>query len=282
MRAERRLRARRTGCVLAASVLAACVLVAVVAASQLATASAVEFQGEGRGIPVAPYPSGSSIAAAVRYLDSRGGASGLAVVDSTGHLAGVRLHEHFRTASVVKAMMLVAYLQMLDARHRSVDAADRALLYPMIHVSDNQAASAVLAAVGQGALARVAHESGMSDYAPGLGWWAYTQTSPADPARLLFMLGRLIPGRFYGYARYLMSTIEAEQSWGIPEVARPSWQVFFKTGQLPERGLYNEVALLERGPVRFAAAVFTDADPSMGYAHETITGVGARLLRYAP
>ena len=53
---------------------------------------------------------------------SASSSSGLAVVDSQGHLSGVRLHEHFRTASVVKAMMLVAYLQMLGARHRDLNA----------------------------------------------------------------------------------------------------------------------------------------------------------------
>jgi hypothetical protein len=245
-------------------------------------ARAFQWQAEGEGIPLAPFPSAGTIGAAGAYLQDRAGRTAFAVVDSSGRLSGLHVHEHFETASVVKVMMLIAYLQRLAAHGASLGPSDRALLYPMIHVSDNEAASAVLAVVGEGALARVAREAGMTDYAPGVGWWAYTQTSPADQARLLFMLGRLIPARFYGYARYLMSTIEPEQSWGIPEAARPAWQVFFKTGQLPESGLVNEVALLERGPVRFAAAVFTDSDPSVDYGHETIAGVGARLLRYPP
>ena len=245
-------------------------------------ATAFQWQAEGQGIPLAPFPSAAAIGSAGGFLQARAGRTAFAVVDSTGQLSGLHVHEHFETASVVKVMMLIAYLQRLAAHGVGLSPADRDLLYPMIHISDNEAASAVLAIVGEGALARVAREAGMSDYAPGVGWWAYTQTSPADQARLLFKLGRLIPARFYGYARYLMSTIEPEQSWGIPEVARPSWQVYFKTGQLPESGLYNEVALLERGPVRFAAAVFIDGDPSMGYAHETIAGVGARLVRPAP
>jgi hypothetical protein len=263
----------------------AAALAAVALACPLAVAhpaAAFQWQAEGEGIPLAPFPSAGAIGGAGTFLQARAGRTAFAVVDSSGRLSGLHVHEHFETASVVKVMMLIAYLQRLAAHRASLSPADRALLYPMIHVSDNDAASAVLAVVGAGSLARVARESGMSDYAPGVGWWAYTQTSPADQARLLFMLGRLIPARFYGYARYLMSTIESEQSWGIPEVARPAWQVFFKTGQLPERGLYNEVALLERGPVRFAAAVFTDSDPSMDYAHETIAGVGVRLLRGAP
>jgi len=240
------------------------------------------FQGEGSGTPVAAYPSSGAIAAATHYLDSRAGSTSFAVVNSTGELSGVRLHEHFETASVVKVMMLVAYLQMLNAHHRGLDAQDASLLYPMIHISDNEAASAVLAIVGGAAVARVARESGMSDYAPGVGWWAYTQSSAADQARFFFALQRLIPPQFYGYARGLLSGIEPSQSWGVPPVARPRWQVFFKTGALPEEGLFTEAARLERGGLTFTIAVFTDGEPSMSYGEETIEGVAAALLAHAP
>ena len=242
----------------------------------------VEYQGEGRGIPIPPYPSSSAIAAATRFLDTRAGRTSLAVVDSRGRLSGVRLREHFQTASVVKVMMLVAYLQMVDAQHRGLSAADTSLLYPMIHISDNNAASSVLAIVGGAAVARVARESGMSDYAPGVGWWAFSQTSAADQARFFFALPRLIPAQFYGYARGLMSGIEPSQSWGIPPVARPRWQVFFKTGALPSEGLFNEVARLERPGITFTIAVFTTGDPSMSYGEETIQGVASALLAHTP
>jgi hypothetical protein len=270
MRARGAARGRRASAALAAYVVLAC---------HIGIASGLEFEGQGRGIPVPPYPSASSIAAAVSYLDSRGGATGLAVVDSQGHLGGVRLHEHFRTASVVKAMMLVAYLQMLEARHRGLGAGDLALLYPMIHVSDNNAASAVLAAVGGDALARVARQAGMSDYAPGIGWWAFTQTSAADQARLFAALGQLIPSRFYGYARGLLSGVDASQSWGVPAVARPRWQVFFKGGWLPMEKVFNQVARLERPGVSFTVAVLTAGEPSMAYGEQTIEGVTRALLQ---
>jgi len=229
------------------------------------------------------YPSPAATAAARRFLDGRAGRTSFAVVDSRGRLSGVRLHARFQTASVVKVMMLVAYLQMLKARHRDLDAASMGLLYPMIHVSDNEAASAVLAIVGGDALARVARESGMTAYAPGVGWWAYTQTSAADQARFFFVLPRLIPRRFYGYARFLLAGIEPSQSWGVPPVARPrGWQVFFKTGALPSEGLFNEAARLERPGVTFTIAVFSEGDPSMEYGERTIQGVAAALLRRTP
>jgi Beta-lactamase enzyme family len=243
---------------------------------------ALQDRGEGRGAPAAPYPSPGAIAAAARFLEARAGRTAFAVVDSSGRLAGVRVREHFQTASVIKVMMLVAYLQMLQARHRGLTGADTALLYPMIHISDNDAASAVLGVVGSAAIARVARESGMSDYAPGVGWWAFTQTSAADQARFMLGLDRLIPPRFYAYARGLLSGIEPSQSWGIPPVARPRWQVFFKTGQIPSEGLYNEVARLERPGVTFTIAVFTSGDPSMSYGRQTIGGLAARLLARSP
>jgi beta-lactamase class A len=253
----------------------ACLLLAMASAP---TARALEYQGEGRGIPVAAYPSASAVAAAQRFLATRAGRTSFAVVDNRGRLSGVRVREHFKSASVVKVMMLVAYLQRLDANHRGLRAADTSLLYPMIHVSDNDAASAVLGIVGGAAIARVARESGMSDYAPGVGWWAFTQTSAADQARFFFALERLIPPQFYAYARGLLSGIEPSQSWGIPPVARPRWQVFFKTGALPSEGLFNEVGRLERGAVTFTIAVFTTGDPSMSYGEQTIAGVASALL----
>ncbi|MHB8531668.1 MAG: serine hydrolase [Solirubrobacteraceae bacterium] len=240
--------------------------------------AAFEYGGEGRGTPLPPFPSQHAIAAAERWLDSRAGATGMAVLDSGGRLSGVRMRAHFETASVIKVMFLAAYLQRLSAAHGNLAEGDRALLYPMIHESNNNAASAVLGAVGEGAVERVAREAGMRDYAPGVGWWAYSQTSAADQAQLLWRLGSIVPSRFYGYARYLMSTIEPEQSWGFPPVARPRWQVYFKTGALPERGLFTEVARLERGGVAFSVAVLTDHDPSMAYGEETIAGVARALL----
>jgi hypothetical protein len=244
--------------------------------------ASLEYGGEGHGQPQPPFPSQSAIAAAARYLAGRAGRTSFAVVDSSGRLTGLNTREHFQTASVIKVMMLVAYLQRLEAHHADLQASDRALLYPMIHESNNEAASAVLGVVGESAVERVAHEAGMSDYVPGVGWWAYSQTSAADQARFFARLERLTPRRFYPYERGLMSTIEPEQSWGVPPVARPHWQVFFKTGALPSEGLFNEVARLERPGITFTVAVFTNGDPSMAYGEQTIEGIGSILLAHSP
>jgi hypothetical protein len=244
--------------------------------------AAFVYGGQGHGVPRPAYPSAGAIAAAQRYLSARAGRTSFAVIDSTGRLSGLHMREHFETASVVKVMMLTAFLQMRSAQHRGLSSADRSQLYPMIHISDNNAASAVFSIVGSAAVSRVAREAGMSDYAPGVGWWAFTQTSAADQARFFFVLDRLIPKQFWAYARGLMAGIEPSQSWGVPPVARPRWQVFFKTGALPSQGLFNEVARLERPGLTFTIAVFTDGDPSMSYGEQTIEGVAATLLAQAP
>lgn len=225
------------------------------------------------------FPTSQSVTAAARYLSGRAGVKAFAVIDSTGKLAGVKLHLRFHSASTVKSMLLVAYLQMLAGEHRGLDDASRDLLYPMIHSSNNEAATAVLGAVGENRLNAVAREAHMRDYEPGGASWGFTEISAADMARFFLIQDSLIPRRFDGYARWLLSTIEPSESWGIPAVARPEFQVFFKGGWLPEfEGLVNQVARLERPHDTFAMAVLTRGDPSMEYGEETIEGVTARLL----
>ena len=103
--------------------------------------------------------------------------------------------------------------------------------------------------------------------------------SAADLARFFYRQDSLIPGRFDGYARWLLSHIEASQSWGIPAAARPRFQVFFKGGWLPaSEGLVNQAGRLERRRIHIAVAVLTTHDPSMAYGEESIAGVTARLI----
>jgi hypothetical protein len=225
------------------------------------------------------YPSAMRVGRARRFIATRAGRKAFAVVDNGGRLMGLRVHSRFHTASVVKSMLLVAYLRKLAREHRSLDRGGRALLYPMIHSSDNEAASAVLAIVGERALDRVARDAHMRDYEPGGGTWGFTQVSAADLARFFYRQDALIPHRFDGYARWLLSTIEAGQSWGIPAVARPEFYVYFKGGWLPEvEGLVNQAARLERPGIRFSLAVLSTHDPSMRYGEQTIEGVARRLL----
>jgi hypothetical protein len=238
------------------------------------------YYGHG-SLPVG-YPGPGVIGRAARYLAGRAGRTAFAVVDSEGRLSGVHLHWTFITGSVVKAMLLVAYLRRLDAtgQHR-VDSNSNSFLYPMINISDNSAATQCWAIVGDSGLYSVARAAGMTDFSIS-GIWANAQISAADQANFFFAMDSLIPREFVGYARYLLSTIAGYESWGIPAIARPlGYSVFFKGGW---RGtslgqLVHQIGRLEGHRRTFAMAVMTDGDPSMGYGIDTIQGVTASLVR---
>jgi len=121
----------------------------------------------------------------------------------------------------------------------------------------------------------------MSDFSIS-GFWLSALLSPADQARFFFQMDSLIPREFVGYARFLLSTIEPSQSWGVPSVARPlGYRVFFKDGSEPTGlgQLVHQVDRLEGHGRTFAIATMTDGDPTMQYGIDTISGVAAALLR---
>jgi hypothetical protein len=237
------------------------------------------YQGTGN----APFgfPNRASIDRARRYLAGRAGIKSFAVVTSEGRLYGSHIHRRFVTASVVKAMLLVTYLRKLDHADRDLDSYSRSLLHPMIHVSDNDAATKVQSIVGNGRLRRLARRAGMKDFSIE-GIWANAMISASDQARFFYGMKRLLPRQFRDYANHLLSHITSSQSWGIPAVARPrGWNVFFKGGwRGTSRGqLVHQVARLARSHRTIAIAVLTDGDPSMGYGIQTIEGTAGRLLR---
>jgi hypothetical protein len=264
--------------------------VAVLVAMTPAAAASADLGGAPRsgvpqpGVQQRGYPDQGSIAAARRYLNKRAGNTSFAVVDTDGVVSGVRVHRRFPSASVVKAMLLVAYLRRLESQNLGLGGRDKAILHRMIHVSDNNAATIIFNRIGQQrglrSLARAAH---MKNFSPN-SVWGLTQISAADQCRYFLGMDDLIPAEFRDYARLLLSHISRRQSWGIPAAARPrGWSVFFKGGWVaPRARLANQAARLERTGAKIGVAVLTNHDPSMRYGVQTIRGVTARLLQEPP
>jgi hypothetical protein len=224
-------------------------------------------------------PTASAVAAATRWIRGRKGVVGFAVVDSAGHLSGYHMNTRFMTASVVKAMLLVGYLRT----HRTVGTWARSTLTKMIHVSDNNAATAIYKIVGDAGLRAVAKAAHMRNFSVS-GSWGTALLTPADQARFFYGMDALVPAGHVGFARYLLSHITPAHAWGIPATARPhGWTVFFKGGCIgTARGrLVHQVARLEQGGVKFAVAIMTDGDPSQAYGIGTLRGVTQRLLGLA-
>jgi hypothetical protein len=221
-----------------------------------------------------------SLESAEQYARERLGRVSFALVDETGRLRTHGGRRRYSSASVVKAMLLVAYLSRRDVRRHELDFASRANLGPMIRRSGNGAASRIHAVVGSRGLERVARRARMKDFSTSQSW-AGTQITAADQARLFARIDMLVPRRHRRYARYLLAHVVESQRWGIPPALPQGSRAYFKGGWRPEEGgwLVHQAALVENGSRRVSIAVLTDHDRSEGYGHESIRGVAKRALR---
>jgi hypothetical protein len=215
-----------------------------------------------------------------RYAHARLGRVSFAIVDGTGVLRTFHGRSRYRSASLVKAMLLVSYLNRREIRGRQLSPASRALLAPMIRRSDNNSATRVRALVGNRGLARLSRRAGMTDFATAYAW-GDTQLTAADQARFFFKIDKLVPPRHRGYALKLLRSIVPAQRWGIPAGVPRGARAYFKGGWRPIAGgwLVSQAALVERRGQRVAIAVLTDHDRTEGYGHETIRSLTTRLLR---
>jgi hypothetical protein len=183
------------------------------------------------------------------------------------------------SASVVKAMLLVAYLREPGVRGRALGPADRALLDPMIRQSDNAAASQVCNIVGTGGLERLAQRAHMTRFHATRPWGLST-IDVADQTRFLLHIERHLPKRHRRYALRLLRTVVPSQRWGIARVRPRGWALYFKGGWGSGTGwVDHQVALLRRGRRRLSMAILITSSPSHEYGKETLRGVAARLLR---
>jgi beta-lactamase class A len=229
--------------------------------------------------PAAAAPWRPHIAAAKRYAAHRHAGS-IAFAVRTAHGAyGWHERRTFPSASVLKAMLLVAYLNEGSVRHRALHSSDKRLLSPMIRRSDNAAASAVLGRVGTGRLRALARRAHMYRFTPVTPIWGNSRIDAADQARFFYRIDRLVPARHRRYAMYLLAHVVPSQRWGIGRVQPHGWRVYFKGGWGSGTGrVDHQVALLTRGHERVSVAVLTLADGTHAYGKETLRGLFKRLL----
>ncbi|HET6868668.1 MAG TPA: serine hydrolase [Solirubrobacteraceae bacterium] len=219
--------------------------------------------------------------AAIGYTDTRIGDVAFAVRTDQSFYGYRPDHDEW-SASVVKAMLMVTYLNEPSVRDRSLSAHDRQLLTPMITESDNDDAQIVFDTVGQGALRALAHRVGMTHFATS-PIWGETEITAADQTRFFLHIDSFIAARHRAYAMSLLAGIVPSQRWGVGEVAPKGWKLYFKGGWGYGTGLLDhQVALLVRGCVRVSIAVLTMHDGSHEYGKDTLKGIFARLLRGLP
>jgi Beta-lactamase enzyme family len=232
------------------------------------------------GAPADPPPQWKpQMAAAQAYAESRAGDVSFAV-RTQRRAWSWRGTTAYRSASVVKAMLLVAYLRRPDVRGRPLRADERALLDPMVRLSDNDAATAIHARVGVAGLATLGRRAGMRHFAPHPVWGGSSITAD-DQARFFLRIDWLVPRRHRRYAMSLLRGVVPEQRWGIAAAVPAGWRIAFKGGwgQGVTRQVDHQAALLTNGRMRVSIAVLTADNPSDGYGAATQEGVASRLLR---
>ena len=219
------------------------------------------------------------VAAAREYLRHRGGNVSFAV-RTERRMWG---HHRLRTVpsvSVLKAMLMMAYLNRRSVRHRSLRRSDRRLLSPMIRRSDNAAASAIRNLVGNRGLRRLARRVGMRRFTPVAHPWGNSRVNAADQTRFFLHIDRYVVARHRRTAMRLLASIVPSQRWGVARVAPRGWDLYFKGGWGSGTGAADhQVALLRKGRFRVAIAVMTTGNGSHAYGKATLRGTFRRLMR---
>jgi beta-lactamase class A len=218
--------------------------------------------------------SDARVRAARRYARTRAGHVGFAVLDSDRRLRGWHRTHAFPSASLSKAMLMVALLRR--QRRHSLTGWQRSLLEPMIRYSDNDAADAVYGQVGGAGMLSVARAARMHRFRD-VGYWSDAVLTPADQVRLFTRIDRLVARRHRLYLRRLLRTVIGPQRWGIAAVAdHRDWRILFEGGW--RAALAHQAALVEHDGRRVAVSVLTDHNPSQQYGIDTIRGIAQRLI----
>lgn len=242
------------------------VLIPLIAASLLASAPAA-FAWE------------PDVDGAIRTAERRAGKVSFAV-RTPDERWGWRARRSVPAASVLKAMLLVAYLNDPRVRDRDLRPRDRRLLAPMVRRSDNATATSVLVYVGRRGMERLARRAGMRRFELETGIWGNSRIDAADQARFFLSIDRRIVPRHRAYAMRLLRTITPSQRWGIGLIPLPGWTKHFKSGWGSATGaVEHQVMLLQRDTERVAIAVMITNSPSHAYAKRTLRLVLARLTR---
>jgi Beta-lactamase enzyme family len=277
------LRRLHSGFVVVASVAAAAAALLGLTHNASATAAPAPAQclvpGVGKPLDEVWHPD---MLAAIGYTAKRTGDVAFAVRTSDGRFYGYRPDHDEWSASVVKAMLMVSYLDEPWVRGRALTAREKSIVGPMITESDNDDAQMIFDTVGQGALRALANSVGMTHFATS-PIWGETEITARDQTEFFLHIDSYVAPRHRAYAMSLLAGIVPSERWGIGEVAPKGWKLYFKGGWGYGTGLLDhQVALLVRGCARVSIAVLTMYDGSHAYGKTTLKGIFERLLRGLP
>ena len=229
------------------------------------------------------WPADDAQAKARQIAEARSGLVSFAAIGPGDKTLEFEPNRQFFSASATKSMLLVAELRRLRREEAPLDDSTRSLLEGMITLSDNDAADAIYARVGDAGMNEVADAAGMAHFSGDVGHWSNVQITAGDMALFMSKLDELLDLPHGEEASQMLASIHSTQSWGIPQVTPDDARVRFKGGWRPtDTGqLVHQAARVDVGGESYSIAVLTDGNPSMPYGEETIRLLAAALLKGA-
>jgi beta-lactamase class A len=137
------------------------------------------------------------------------------------------------TASTIKVPILIELLRQAEAQGRSLTAGDQDLAQAMIENSDNDAAAALYAAIGDNAgIDDVMSAAGASGLTVDTSAFGFSETEPGALVDLLAALaaGKLLDAADTSYVLNLMENVEPDQRMGVGDTAPAGASVALKDG----------------------------------------------------
>lgn len=271
--------------VLLAAVLAAC--------PQASLASPVRA---GTPDPIAALPaavaSSSGFApldpALAAYLSGLGNEVGASVHDlNHNQWYGYKANTPFITASSVKVAIMIALLRKVEAKGRPPNSTEMARLKAMIEHSDNDAATALYAEVGdQAGMRTFASQIGLSGFVPADSHrgWGWSTITPSAMARLFTKLWRhkMVNNHDRALALKLMSHVESDQRTGVGTTAPSGAYVAMKNGWVPGpdgKWVMNSSGIVATSHGTYIIAVYTAHNPSLSRGERIVIHVCAAMAR---
>jgi hypothetical protein len=182
----------------------------------------------------------------------------------------------YSSNSLIKAVIMTAYLRRGSVKGRSLTGSERQLLGSMIKESDNRAATILIRRTGTPALVSLGDKVGMRSFDPKLSTWGSSKMSPLDATRLMQNMFTHIPARHRQASRHWMSNTVNWQKWGLWEARPEGGRLYAKAGW-SGRGRVVHAGQLRCNGQTINLAVFVESS-NQAKSIELVERVARRLL----
>jgi hypothetical protein len=241
-----------------------------------------------------PAPVRSPFASLAGFLAHRTGRITAAVYDArTGRTWVYHPGVLEDTASIVKVQIMGTALREAEMAGTALPPGQAALMTPMIEVSDNDAATQLLADVGGPASLRTFDRLAGLDRTfpssvkliPGtdLPGWGLTTTTAADQVTLVSRFAypnAVLSSADRQYGLNLMEHVDPSENWGVSGGVPAGSTIALKNGWLPVAGSgwhINSIGWINGHGRNYVLAVLTDHDPSETYGIDTIEAIAKQV-----